>query len=228
MTTEIMHPNEIKFKSEDLNKETANILKAIATEFKSTSEANILKAKAIGAICKANIDWKSEGFDNLEDYGKKCFNWGKAQTYNYRTVGFALLDNRLPLNDSNGKPLSFTVMCELMNQKDKELRDHLLTDGVVTADSTAAETRAAVKATKTPRAVGKRKEKEVSVYCMEDESEPVCVTTPTRYKDVNGVPFHEWKQDGKVYMLYVSGGFATVYWYSTGKVIDTTANPVAE
>ena len=228
MTNEIMNPNEIKFKSDELNEATATILQAIAAEFKSSSDANIRKAKAIGTICKAEINWKEEGFENLEDYGKKCFNWGKAQTYNYRSVGLALLDGRLPLTDTNDKPLSFTVMCELMNQKDNELRNRLLTDGIVTGDSTAAETRTAVKATKTPRAAGERKEKEVQVFCMEDETEPVCVTTPSHYKDVNGVPFHEWKQDGKVYMLYISGGFATVYWYSTGKVIDTTAKSVTE
>lgn len=221
MTTEIINPNEIKFKSDALNKATAAIIAATITEHTTISAANIEKAKAIGTLCKSNVNWAEEGFENLEDYGKKCFKWGKAQTYNYRSVGLAIIDNRLPLTDPKGKPLSFTVMCELMNQKDTELRNRLLTDGKVTGDSTAAETREAVKATKTPRAQGERKEKEYSIFCTEDDSEPVAVSTESQFTAKNGKPFHEWNEDNRHYMLYLSeSGIPTLYYHSRGKVVE--------
>lgn len=227
MTIEIMNPNEIKFKSEELNTATRTIIQATVSAHEAESRSAITIAKAVADII-ASVDLESEGFKSIEDFGAQLFNWKKAKTSQYKRVGEALMTGRLPETDKNGKPYSFTALAELLPMKDNAEYLKLVESTDITADTTVSNIRSAVKARKPERKTSERKEKEVSIFCMEDESEPVRVTTPTHYKDENGIPFHEWKQDGRVYMLYISGGFATVYYYSTGKVIDTTAEPVTE
>lgn len=217
-------PNAISFKSEILNACTAEIIGHSINAAKVENSARIAIAKAVATISK-EVDLSAEGFSNLEEYGAKCFGWKKAHTYNYRNVGIALNSGKVSECDINGKPFSFTQLIRLITA-DSEARTALIESGEVTAESTVAEVEDAVKATKESKPKAARKEKEVSIFCMENEEAPTAVTTPSHWKEVNGEPFHEWKQDGRCYMLYVHGGFATVYWYSTGKVVEAVAAEV--
>lgn len=219
-------PNAISFKSEVLNAQTATIIQNAIAASKADAVARVNIAKAIATISK-EVDLEAEGFCNLEEYGSKCFGWKKAQTYNYRAVGIDLKSGKLSETDSNGNIIPFSSLVEL-TRLDKEVAQRLLSDGEVTADMTAKAVGEVVASNKEKRNSKPRKEKEVSIFCMENEEAPVAVTTTTHWKEVNNEPFHEWKQDNRVYMLYVSGGFATVYWYSTGKVVEASAAEVVE
>lgn len=221
-----VNATEISFKSEVLNTQTAAIIQNAVNASKADTLAKVNIAKAVAEIVR-NVDLTTEGFENLEDYGAKCFGWKKAQTYNYRAVGMALSSGKLPETDLNGICIPFSILVD-MTRLDKEVAQKLITDGEITADMTRADADEVIDANKEKRQTKPRKEKEVSIFCMEDEATPTAVTTASHWKEVNGEPFHEWKQDGRVYMLYVSGGFATVYWYSTGKVVEAEAAEVVK
>lgn len=221
-----VNATELQFKSVILNEQTASIIQNVITASKADSTARVNIAKAIYEICH-NVNLQEEGFENLEDYGAKCFNWKKAQSYNYKAVGYGLATGKLSETDANGVPYSFSVLSD-MARLDKEVAQKLITDGEITADMTRAEASVVIDANKEKRQAKPRKEKEVSIFCMEDEATPTAVTTASHWKEVNGEPFHEWKQDGRVYLLYISGGFATVYWYSTGKVVDAESAEVVK
>ena len=221
-----VNPSELKFKSAVLNEQTATIIQNAITASKADSTARVNIAKAIYEICH-NVDLSAEGFENHEDYGKRCFGWAKAQTYNYKAVGCGLAVGKLRETDNNGNPLSFSILVD-MTRLEKEVAQKLITDGEITADMTRADAAEVIDANKEKRQTKPRKEKEVSIFCMENDDAPTAVTTPSHWKEVKGEPFHEWKQDGRVYMLYISGGSATVYWYSTGKVVDAESAEVVK
>lgn len=221
-----VNETEISFKSEVLNAQTAAIIQNAVNAAKADTLAKVNIAKAVAEIVR-NVDLTTEGFENLEDYGAKCFGWKKAQTYNYRAVGMALSSGKLPECDVNGACIPFSILVD-MTRLEKDTAQKLIADGEITADMTRADASEVIDANKEKRQIKPRKEKEVSIFCMEDEEKPVLVTTPSHFTEVYGQAFHEWKQDGRVYMLYISGGFATVYWYSTGKVVDAESAEVVK
>lgn len=217
----------ISFKSTAMNEAVAEIIRVNMTEALNRNDAELKRASA---MCKmwSGEEYAKDGFKNMEEVGSKLFNYSKQQTYNYVNVGFAIKEGKLPTHDAEGRPFSFTALAHMLKIRDVENRTKLIDSGELSANQTIRELDEVVEENKPARKAVERKEKQVSIYCTEDDDEPTEVTTVSHFKEVYGEPFYEFKKDGKAYLVYLSDGVPTLYYYSTGKVIDTTGEVTPE
>lgn len=218
---------EISFKSAVMNEAVAAIVKANMNEALTRIESDLERAKAMYSIYESEA-YKADGFKNLEEVGEKLFNYSKQQSYNYKNVGEAIKNGTIQLNDANGVPFSITALAHMLKIPDTSKRNELIASGELSATQTISDLDEVIAENKPARKAAERKEKELSIYCMESDAEPAAVTTLSNFIKCKGEPFHEFKKDGRAYLLYVSDGFATLYYYSTGKVIDTTGEVTPE